>query len=203
MKPCRLLRPSCSPKFVSVPGTKTCSNCELVKLAPAEFNINRSRPDGLSSWCRACNTARYERIKSQSKTPPSEKPCSVCQQVKKTDAFSKSSRAVSGLFSQCRDCRKKTRKNGAPKRKHALFHNYRMRPGDYEAMLEKQNGVCAICGSSDVANVSRKHFHIDHCHKTGVVRGLLCGRCNVMLGMSKDSPKVLLKAALYLEIPRV
>ena len=62
----------------------------------------------------------------------------------------------------------------------------------YEAMLEQQGGVCAVCGRSDL------EFHIDHDHSTGVVRGVLCGLCNKGLGQFKDSPDLLEAAAAYL-----
>ncbi len=52
---------------------------------------------------------------------------------------------------------------------------------DYNAMFEKQNGKCAICGSSAAGKVGQ-HFAVDHCHKTGKFRGLLCINCNGRLG---------------------
>lgn len=57
---------------------------------------------------------------------------------------------------------------------------------------------CAICGSTDPKD-RRKKFHIDHCHKTGKVRGALCSNCNLGLGSLQDNPELLRKAALYLE----
>lgn len=68
----------------------------------------------------------------------------------------------------------------------------------YEEMLTSQKGCCAICKSK--LNSSRyTKFAVDHCHTTGVVRGLLCTCCNTALGLMKDS-KVRLEAAIaYLE----
>ena len=51
-------------------------------------------------------------------------------------------------------------------------------------------------GGRDTKHAS---LHIDHCHKTGVVRGMLCGNCNFLLGHANDSPEILRKAADYLE----
>lgn len=63
-------------------------------------------------------------------------------------------------------------------------------------MLDAQGGGCAICGER---NPKGKHsgFHVDHCHKTGRVRGILCHGCNVSLGHFKDDPALLRRAAEY------
>lgn len=66
---------------------------------------------------------------------------------------------------------------------------------EYDMLLEKQNGVCAICGNACA------HFSlaVDHCHQTGEIRGLLCSQCNRGLGLFRDEPERLRKAAEYLE----
>ena len=69
----------------------------------------------------------------------------------------------------------------------------------YEQMLAEQNGVCAICGSSENGDKSTDRFHVDHCHTTGIVRGLLCLSCNHGLGKFKDSVESLRSAVRYLE----
>jgi len=68
---------------------------------------------------------------------------------------------------------------------------------DYEKMLESQNGVCAIC-SSPPPNNRKTRLAIDHCHKTGKVRGLLCDKCNRSIGLLKDDVSVLKSAIKYL-----
>ena len=73
----------------------------------------------------------------------------------------------------------------------------------YNKMLKSQNGQCAICKStiSDMSNNKKtlKKLGIDHCHKTGNVRGLLCGSCNSGIGYFRDSPELLQKAIDYLK----
>jgi len=72
-------------------------------------------------------------------------------------------------------------------------------PEVIEDMLSLQEGGCAICGGQPGIQSGRvTNFHIDHCHSSGRVRGLLCGPCNVGIGMLKDSPQILLKAVSYL-----
>lgn len=64
-------------------------------------------------------------------------------------------------------------------------------------MLSAQGGTCAICKSPDPKGKGK--FHVDHCHSTGRVRGLLCHACNLALGHMHDDPVRLREAALYLE----
>jgi hypothetical protein len=74
----------------------------------------------------------------------------------------------------------------------------------YEVMLEEQNGACAICGGvgeykDGVKKGDKKKMHMDHDHKTGKVRALLCQMCNQGLGSFKDSPELLTNAIDYLK----
>jgi hypothetical protein len=73
---------------------------------------------------------------------------------------------------------------------------------EYTALLASQGGVCAICGTDDPGRGNggqRRYFSIDHDHLTGRVRGLLCDRCDRVLGRMDDSPELLRKAAKYIE----
>ena len=65
------------------------------------------------------------------------------------------------------------------------------------ALHEKQNGKCAICGEIPK---SERGLHVDHCHTTGVVRGLLCHGCNTGIGALKEDAEILSKAIDYLRI---
>ena len=74
---------------------------------------------------------------------------------------------------------------------------------EYTALLEKQNGVCAICGQKDKrihrATGLPMNLAVDHCHTTKKVRGLLCGPCNHGLGNFNEDVQLMKKAADYLE----
>lgn len=74
-----------------------------------------------------------------------------------------------------------------------LKAEYNITENDYNNMLTGQNGLCKICSRE-----SSKKLHIDHCHRTGKVRGLLCSKCNIGLGHFKDDPELLNKAVDYL-----
>ena len=75
---------------------------------------------------------------------------------------------------------------------------------DYYKMLSRQGGVCAICKSKTPSNrvykyTKQENFFVDHCHKTGKVRGLLCQKCNTGIGLFNDEITRLRSAADYLE----
>jgi hypothetical protein len=91
-------------------------------------------------------------------------------------------------------------RNLTPERRRAyrLWSKYRITVDDYEALLAKQGEVCAICGTSN-PKTSHGFWHVDHCHRSGKVRGLLCGTCNTGLGSFYDRTSVLRRAAAYLE----
>ena len=105
------------------------------------------------------------------------------QRAKRTEymqAYRKENRE--SFNEMCRVSHAKKRKERTPEQRHDwhLKATYGIRRTDYLAMLEKQGGKCLIC-SSDTARW-KKRFHVDHCHTTGEIRGLLCNRCNPMLG---------------------
>lgn len=77
-----------------------------------------------------------------------------------------------------------------------LKYNFGITLAEYEAMLERQGHCSAICFADEPGG--QGGFHVDHCHVTGKVRGLLCHRCNTGLGLFKDSAALLRHAALYL-----
>ena len=87
-------------------------------------------------------------------------------------------------------------------RERHLIRKYKVALVDYERMLKQQNGCCAICNASE-ASQHKGVFHVDHCHATGRVRGLLCRGCNHILGHVKDDPEVLEAAIAYLRVPQI
>lgn len=76
--------------------------------------------------------------------------------------------------------------------RNAKLRKYGITPADYEALLEKQGGVCAICKGPPIYDTV---FCVDHDHATDEVRGLLCRKCNAGIGQLRDDP-VIVKAAL-------
>lgn len=83
-------------------------------------------------------------------------------------------------------------------RKYQLRNKYGITEADYDKMFTDQNGKCAICETEDQTGKWQR-FGVDHCHKTGKVRALLCNECNRGIGLLRDSKVLLRKAADYLE----
>lgn len=75
------------------------------------------------------------------------------------------------------------------------LRKYGMTPGEYDILLKRQNGVCAICGKPPKP---KKKLHVDHDHMNGKVRGLLCFRCNFGLSYFSENHKIVHKAFEYL-----
>jgi hypothetical protein len=84
-------------------------------------------------------------------------------------------------------------RKGTPWRRHQrMLKLYGMSPETFQQMIKNQKGRCLTC------NKLCSDLHVDHCHLTGKVRGLLCGPCNRALGMIKDNPDTLSRMIKYL-----
>ena len=95
----------------------------------------------------------------------------------------------------CVTCQKKRRRGAS--RDVRLVETYGITQADYETMLAAQGGGCAICKGKRTGNLD-----VDHCHKTGLVRGLLCRRCNRrLLPAAQDRVDRLESAIQYLNDP--
>ncbi len=79
------------------------------------------------------------------------------------------------------------------KRKNYLAYKYGLTLEDFYAILDDQDDECAVCGATCP-------HHVDHCHRTGKIRGILCRACNTGLGHFKDNPWILDSAARYLRL---
>ena len=97
-----------------------------------------------------------------------------------------------------RENNRKALSDGERKRKFGIT------PEKYAELFKSQNGACAICKQPETATRlgKVKALSVDHCHKTSVIRGLLCSDCNTGIGKLKDDPKVLQSAIQYLEFSR-
>lgn len=133
---------------------------------------------------------------------PGTKLCPKCERILPLDNFWKScnKEARKGRSTYCSECLKKyntERYASGVGRNSRLERLYGMTLEQYDEMLAKQDGCCALCGSDTPKRGER--FIVDHCHKTGNVRALLCHLCNVFVGMAEDDPDRLRIAANYLE----
>lgn len=137
--------------------------------------------------------------------------CSTCKQKLPTSEFYKSIERKQGIKAQCKQCYDKNRKDryktDEPYRKKLIQNSLDSKRKNqlgvsreqYKLLLESQNYCCAICQLLLDKSSKRASGHLDHCHTTGKVRGILCLHCNTGLGMFRDDTDTLLSAIQYLK----
>ena len=151
------------------PKKKICSRCKKKKLL-SEFCVRGDSKDGLSYWCGDCRK-KYYRAEGRKE---------INRQASK-----KHHKTEKGKITQKRAAQKYhgTAKAKLKYRRKNLKNSYGLTLEQYDKMVEDQGEVCAICGE---INVSGHRLLVDHDHKTGKVRGLLCYRCNFGMGFIDD-----------------
>ena len=136
------------------------------------------------------------------------KPCSKCrQQFPLSEFYSwKVKTKTKGERTRyryiCKACdrtekRKRDKRTTEERAAKHLFNTYGITPEERDALRRLQGNCCAICKTTDPGG-RHGNFHIDHCHKTGQVRGLLCYRCNSAIGYLQDSVENCIRASQYL-----
>jgi len=135
------------------------------------------------------------------------KTCTKCGISKPLFDFHKRPETKDGRRTDCKECNRKQKqalwaslpKEERQKRneKIRLKYQYGITPEDYQQKVKEQDGKCYICGNE--ANYNGKPLYVDHCHSSGKVRKLLCQHCNSGLGMFRDNPELLIKAADYVK----
>ncbi|CAL9628810.1 hypothetical protein SUDANB105_06029 [Streptomyces sp. enrichment culture] len=178
------------------PG-KRCTGCGRC-LQPTAFARDRNRSDGLQVRCRECvaqySAAHYRRrreamgkpVRTKVDVPPGHKLCRSCGEVKPHSEWHRNASASDGLPTRCKTCR------AVQGRQDHLKRQYGITEAERDALIDSQGGICCICLSAPAA-------HVDHCHETGRVRGVLCFSCNAALGQFKDRPDAIRRAAAYVE----
>lgn len=120
------------------------------------------------------------------------KKCTVCSIEKPLTEYYNNGKWKQG---KCKTCHIK-QSNSVAQKNH-LRRKYNLSLEEYTSKLEKQHHCCALCGKTQKEEKSA--LCVDHDHKTGQIRDLLCRVCNRALGLFKDDPQLLKKAAEYLE----
>lgn len=137
------------------------------------------------------------------------KTCIDCDKTLPLDSFWCDKTHSDGHQSNCISCaRKKNKEYWATehgKRTHhkaSIRRKYGMDINDWDAMFVKQNGICAICGNPESRTYKGNpvRLAVDHDHKTGEIRQLLCYRCNSVIGFVDDDIDLLRKIESYLEL---
>lgn len=183
---------------------RECSKCGIFKTWD-NFSHNKWGTRRHQAWCTDCFREHDGREKKKEyKITEVGRECSECGIFKPWDEFHIRVGLSTGHASACKICvnarTKRDMLNGS-KRNRELVRRYGITLEEYNALVEKQNDSCAICGTNQKGNVrggNTRYWSVDHDHKTGKVRGLLCQQCNAMLGMAKDNTEVLKRAIDYL-----
>lgn len=145
-----------------------------------------------------------------------KKRCPGCKQLKSPSEFYRQ-----GLDHYCKVCRSASnskweadnkdkaaacrrawrKKNPHRVRASHIQRLYGLTLEQYDAIRKQQKDRCAVCKTKRPGDTERHGwFWVDHCHRTGRVRGLLCPRCNTGLGAFRDDPAMLKAALAYLEV---
>lgn len=197
---------------------KTCKVCGETKPT-TEFSKDSSKTDGLNFYCRPCHNRRQAEFllrPSKNSAVNGMKRCMRCKETKPVSNFGASTKTFDQLDRRCKACnyslhsnwRLKNLDHAAAQQKAWRDNNperardgnrkstYGVPVGWYAETLAAQRGGCAICGTTKAGG--RGDFHVDHCHSGGKVRGLLCHRCNLMIGHATDDTTILESAIRYL-----
>ena len=127
------------------------------------------------------------------------KTCSLCKIEKSIKYFCKNRRNKDGINTVCKKCDGQ-RGSSYKKENGHLKEKYGISIIQYNNMLHEQNYVCAICHKP---SVSGKKLAVDHCHDTGLIRGLLCFNCNIGIGHFKNDTILLETAIDYINKDKV
>ncbi|MFB7370888.1 endonuclease VII domain-containing protein [Streptomyces sp. NPDC056222] len=176
---------------------KHCRGCRR-DIPLTGFAKDRNRGDGLQPRCRDCvaaysaehyrsrRAAEGKAVREKVEVPEGCKLCRQCGEVKPHSEWHRNSTASDGLSTRCKACRKAQGRAGHLKR------SYGITEAERDEMIASQMGICTIC-------LAAPAVHVDHCHETGRVRGVLCFNCNSAIGKLGDDPDTLRRAVSYLE----
>jgi ferredoxin-like protein FixX len=184
----------------NTPGMKPCTACWREWPATSQyFARHAGQPSGLNPRCRLCNASSSRKHIALQKMTGEEIPrqCTHCSVTKPAEAFRVNLRSPHRVrIAWCVECHTIAVRQAYRRRKDRyLQERYGITQQQYDSMLTGQGGGCAICGG---LIGDGKDLHVDHCHKSGRVRGLLCYKCNTAIGMLNDDPAQALRLADYL-----
>ncbi len=156
---------------------KTCVRCGAVKQI-TEFYRHKRSADGRNSYCQECSRSYAREWKKNNPERVNE------GRLRWKEANP----------NKVREVQKKANQNRPQNYARDLFRlkKYGLTPEAFDEMYIRQGGACAVCGSGG-------RLHVDHCHTTGITRGLLCFRCNAALGLTGESRTILELLAIYLD----
>jgi hypothetical protein len=134
------------------------------------------------------------------------KKCNICKLEKELSEFYTDNTRKDKHTIKCKKCSLENYKTYALKNSNKikfrrLFSSLGITELTYKELLVRQNNKCAICNKPETSkykNGNIRDLSVDHCHRTGVIRGLLCNHCNSALGLLKDNIQNFQNAITYL-----
>lgn len=145
--------------------------------------------------CRAQARAGYVRNKETRRTYYKNNKEKLCS--KQRDYYAKNKEKFTAYS-------RKWRAENPDKMRELRLKQYAISQDDYNALLVKQGGVCAVCGAKPFSEEAKnRRLSVDHNHISGKVRGLLCIRCNIGLGMLRENLGILRNLIEYIEVHMV
>ena len=160
-------------------------------------------------WCckhymrqRRYGSSRKPKLKRDILLDAGKSFCPKCNEEKLLSNFCRDKHTYTGFAIYCKQCnskkaKKRYRKHKSEHKNAQLKNDFGITLKQYKKMVNSQNNVCAICRKLE--KIKNKSLSVDHCHKTGRIRGLLCSRCNTGLGLFQDSTDNLKQAIVYLK----
>lgn len=172
--------------------TVTCTKCRIGKDESA-FHRSFKTKNGLNAWCKSCR--KHAKMLLFAHRPENARThrSSADDRERMNDRYATDAEYRERVKARSRQWRQDNPELFKMKNRNArLKHEYGITEEDFQRMLLEQEGRCALCCKPAT-------LVVDHCHVTGMVRGLLCRRCNVALGTLGDNIDGLLRAIAYLK----
>ena len=182
-------------------GKYKCQHCNQVQKL-SQFSVNKNGRLGIETTCKNCKQhMKDKRLKESGNLRCCKKCGLIARNIEELELFVKSKYSKFGRYNICKKCHTKSDSN--TKHNNSLekrVKKFGIEVYEYNMMVAKQRNCCAICKKPKEQFEGRgNNFHIDHCHTSGKVRGLLCSNCNTGLGQFKDNIKSLENAIQYLK----
>lgn len=181
---------------------RTCTICKIPRDL-SEFTKDKNGRDGLKSGCRSCLTEakREQRHRNPGPSRKAAKKWHAANAEKCREITKKYRQSLPIEVKRARYQKWAKQNSGRVtflSRRNALRRKYGLSLEKYDSILASQAGVCAICHAPPtLENCKCGLLVVDHCHRTGKVRGLLCSNCNSGLGFFKENTQTLLHARCY------
>jgi hypothetical protein len=190
---------------------KKCSKCSKLKELSEFWKDNKAK-DGLNSRCKQCTRVaalEYYRVHKESRKEYTKE----YGRTHKMEAKARSKKYrdfhkieikeyTKEYYKMHKDeinkkCKEYSKLHKTKRKDQHIKYAYGITSEEYDQIFLEQDGKCKICGIHQ--NELKRNLAVDHNHMTGKVRGLLCTKCNTVLGLVNDDPVLLIKAEEYLE----